>query len=167
MYKIQRLGFGDRKWISSLKDLSSLLNAKGALLNGLQDICEQLGSRNDWKLLFYKMSLCYLQVSQDFHSFPSSLSIWVRPRRGPQRMETEHHRRDFLTQLLLSRLPGAGVGHPDWIIHRRQPGVCWVVCCPVRETDRFPAKGPWVGSPAPPLCSTEQGTLSLSPTHYL
>ena len=34
MYKIQRFGFGDRKWISSLKDLSFPLNAEGALLNG-------------------------------------------------------------------------------------------------------------------------------------
>ena len=76
MYKIQRFGFGDREWISSLKDLSFPLNVKGALLNGLQDIYKQLGSRDDWKLLFYKMSLCYLQVSQDFHSFPVFPSEW-------------------------------------------------------------------------------------------
>ena len=51
----------------------------GAVTNGLQDICDQPSSGDEWRLLFYKLSLPHLQVShQDVHSFQSSLSTRVR-----------------------------------------------------------------------------------------
>lgn len=52
---------------------------EGAVTNGPQDIRERPSSSAEWRPLFYKLSLPHLQVShQDFHSFQSSLSTWMR-----------------------------------------------------------------------------------------